>query len=198
MTARYDAVVLAGGSGSRFGGGKLLAPFRGGELIDGALRAAFAAPVETVVVVTGYDRDRVGESVTAFAERHGGDRPWRIVHATAYAEGMAATLRTGVAAIGADRDGAFVFLGDMPAIPAHVPQMLADVLGAHAAAAPIHQGVRGHPVLVSRRLFPDLLALEGDTGARAILDRLGADLMLAQVDDPGVLFDVDRWADLLH
>ena len=45
MTARYEAIVLAGGSGSRFGGGKLLAPFRGGELIDGALRAAFAAPV---------------------------------------------------------------------------------------------------------------------------------------------------------
>lgn len=198
MTARYEAIVLAGGSGSRFGGGKLLAPFRGGELIDGALRAAFAAPVEGVIVVTGYDRDRVGESVTAFAERHGGDTPWKIVHAAAYAEGMAATLRTGIAAVGAQSDGAFVFLGDMPSIPPDVARSLVDSIGANAAAAPIHQGARGHPVLFTRRLFPTLLALEGDKGARMVLDDLGADLMLVESDDPGVLFDVDRWSDLLH
>jgi len=198
MTARYEAIVLAGGSGSRFGGGKLLAPFRGGELIDGALRAAFAAPVTGVIVVTGYDRDRVGESVTAFAERHGGDTPWRIAHAAAYAEGMAATLRTGIAAVSAQSDGAFVFLGDMPSIPPDVARSLAASIGANAAAAPIHQGVRGHPVLFTPRLFPALLALEGDKGARTLLDNLGADLTLVESNDPSVLFDVDRWSDLLH
>jgi len=198
MTARYEAIVLAGGSGSRFGGGKLLAPFRGGELIDGALRAAFAAPVEGVIVVTGYDRDRVGESVTAFAERHGSDTPWRIVHAAAYVEGMAATLRTGIGAVSAQSDGAFVFLGDMPNIPPDVPGSLADSIGEKAAAAPTHQGARGHPVLFARRLFPALLALEGDKGARTVLDNLGADLTLVESNDSGVLFDVDRWSDLLH
>ena len=198
MTTRHEAIVLAGGAGSRFGGGKLLAPFRGGELIDGALRAAFAAPVAGVIVVTGYDRDRVGESVTAFAARHGGDTPLRIVHAAAYAEGMAATLRTGIAAVSAQSDGAFVFLGDMPSIPPDVARSLADSIGANAAAAPTHHGARGHPVLFTRSLFPALLALEGDKGARMLLDDLRANLTLVNCNDPGVLFDVDRWSDLLH
>ncbi len=193
---RLQAIVLAGGSGSRFGGGKLLAPYRGGELIDGALRAAFAAPVEGVIVVTGYDRDRVGESVTAFAAREGRGAALQLVHAANYSEGMAATLRAGVAAAPADAEGAFVFLGDMPSIPADVPGRLAEGLGAHKAAAPVFEGVRGHPVLFSRSLFADLSTLSGDQGARALLDGLGPDLALIGVDDRGVLFDVDRWSDL--
>ena len=198
MSLRLEAIVLAGGQGSRFGGGKLLAPYRGGELIDGALAAAFAAPVERVVVVTGYDRDRVGESVEAFAERRGDGLACQIVHAKDYAEGMAATLRTGVAALTADIDGAFVFLGDMPRIPHDAAGRLAAALGAHDAAAPSHQGARGHPVLFSRTMFPDLMALTGDAGAGRILHDLQGRLALVEIDDDGVLYDVDRWSDLLR
>jgi molybdenum cofactor cytidylyltransferase len=196
MTGRFQAIVLAGGSGSRFGGGKLLAPYRGGELIDGALRSAFAAPVESVIVVTGYDGERVAESVTAMASREGAAERVRIVHAGGYAEGMAATLRTAIAALAPDIDGVFVFLGDMPSIPSDVSIRLTEALGAHAAAAPVHEGTRGHPVLFARRTLPMLSVLAGDTGARTVLDELGADLILVETADRGVLFDVDRWSDL--
>jgi molybdenum cofactor cytidylyltransferase len=198
MSGGFEAIVLAGGSGSRFGGGKLLAPYRGGELIHGALAAAFAAPVKRVIVVTGYEGDRVGESVEAFAHRRGAGAALTLIHASDYAKGMAATLRTGVAAISEDAGGAFVFLGDMPSIPSDIPRSLSNAIGSHAAAAAIFQGERGHPVLFTRRLFSRLLALEGDNDARALLDELGADLTLVDCSDPGVLFDVDRWSDLLH
>ncbi len=196
MSPRLEAIVLAGGAGKRFGGGKLLAPYRGGELIDGALRAAFGAPVQGVIAVTGYDGERVAESITGFAQKHGAGTPLRIVHAADYGEGMAATLRAGVAALDAETDAAFVFLGDMPAIHRDTSQRLVEALGDHAAAAPIHDGQRGHPVLFSRRLFAALAGLTGDMGARDLLDALGGDLALAAVEDDGVLFDVDRWADL--
>ena len=197
MSGGLHAIVLAGGAGRRFGGGKLLAPYRGGELIDGALRAALTAPVEGVIVVTGYDGERVGESIAAFAGRHHPQTPLRIVHAPDYTEGMAATFRAGVAALPAETDAAFVFLGDMPSIPAEVPSRLAEALGAKAAAAPVYDGQRGHPVLFARRLFPKLGRLTGDHGARALLDGLGAELALVETADRGVLFDVDRWSDLL-
>lgn len=194
--ARLEALVLAAGSGSRFGGAKLTAPWRGGALIDGALGAAFAAPVRSVTVVTGAD-PKVEPAARAFAEAHGETARLRLVHAPDHAEGMAAPLRVGVASLPADAAGVFVFLGDMPLIPLAVPPRLAEALAAGAgAAAPAFEGRRGHPVLFSAALFPRLLALQGDEGARRVLGDLGDRLALVESADDGVLVDIDRPSDL--
>jgi molybdenum cofactor cytidylyltransferase len=184
-------VVLAAGSGTRFGGRKLLAPYRAGILLDAALAAALAAPVRGVTVVTGADAEAVAAAARAFAPAV------RTVHAADHAEGMGASLRTGIAALPADATGAFVFLGDMPRVPHAVLVPLAKaVLDGATAAAPVWQGRRGNPVVLSRTLFPDLLALKGDQGARAILQGLGDRLALIPGPDAGVLFDVDEPGDL--
>jgi molybdenum cofactor cytidylyltransferase len=184
-----EAVVLAAGAGTRFGGGKLMAPWRGERLIDASLLAAMAAPVRRVTLVTGADRALVSVA---------GDYPGlRVVHAADHAEGMAASLRAGIAALPPDTGGVFVFLGDMPLVPRSAPPALAAALAAGAkAAAPVFGGRRGHPVLFGRGLFTALLALSGDEGARSFLDLLGDDLALIESPDDGVLFDVDLKADL--
>lgn len=188
--------MLAGGFGARFGGGKLTAPWQGGRLIDGALSAAFAAPVRGVTVVTGAD-GAVAEAARAFADGIGQADRLRLIHAEDHAEGMAATLRAGIAALPADAAGAFVFLGDMPRIPHAVLPTLAQSLADESlAAAPVWSGQRGHPVLFSAALFPGLNALTGDEGARAVLRRLGPALALVEAPDDGVLFDVDTPAQL--
>ena len=188
--------MLAGGFGSRFGGRKLTAPWRGGRLIDGALATAFAGPVRTVTVVTGADVD-VEAASRDFAERLGQTRRLRIVHAADHAAGMSATLGAGIASLPPDADGAFVFLGDMPAVSPATLGPLAEALAAGAlAAAPMHDGRRGHPVLFSQALFQPLRTLGGDEGARRILSGLGQALALVPCDDPGVLIDIDRPEDL--
>jgi len=191
-----EAIILAGGAGSRFGGGKLLTPYRSGLLLDGAVHAAMAAPVERVILVTGHDADRVGHAAAKLAARAYPQRRFDVVFAERHAEGMAFTLQAGVAALSDNVGGAFVFLGDMPDIPVQVPAQLAARLGSRSAAAPLFNGKRGHPVLFAARLFPALLSLSGDQGARKILDALGEDLALLNVDHPGVLFDVDRPSDV--
>jgi molybdenum cofactor cytidylyltransferase len=186
-----EAIVLAAGSGSRFGGRKLLAPWGQGVLLDAALAAAFAAPARSVTVVTGSDAEAVAAAARAFDPRV------RIVHAADHAEGMGASLRTGIASLPADAGGALVFLGDMPRVPLRVLAPLAEALAAGApAAAPIFQGRRGNPVLLGRELFPDLLKLTGDAGARSVLQGLGERLALVEAPDDGVLFDVDERGDL--
>jgi molybdenum cofactor cytidylyltransferase len=191
-----EAIVLAGGAGSRFGGGKLTHAWRGGVLIDGALAAAFAAPVRSVTVVTGAD-PRVEAAARAFATRTSQPERLRIVHCAGHAEGMGATLRAGVASLPADAAGAYVFLGDMPAIPLAILPALAEALAADApAAAPRYDGQRGHPVLFSAALFPQMRALTGDQGARGVLGELGTALTLVETSDPGVLIDIDRPAQL--
>jgi molybdenum cofactor cytidylyltransferase len=187
----FEAVVLAAGSGSRFGGGKLLAAWDAGVLLEGALAAAFAAPVRSVTVVIGADAQAVAAAARDFDPRT------VIVHAADHAEGMGASLRAGIASLPDDAAGAFVFLGDMPRAPHSVLQPMADAVAAGAAAAaPVWHGRRGNPVLLGRELFPQLLALTGDAGARGVLQGLGPRLALVESPDDGVLFDVDRPEDL--
>lgn len=182
------ALVLAAGSGSRFGGPKLLAPWRGGVLLDGALEAALAAPVDSVVVVTGANADAVTRAV--------GDRA-RTVHAADHAQGMAASLKAGLAALPPDATGVVVFLGDMPLAPPDVVRRLVEAIRAGApAAAPFVAGRRGNPAAFSSSLFGQAAAIDGDRGAREVLDRLGEGLVRVETDDPGVLIDVDRPGDM--
>lgn len=189
--ARFAALVLAAGSASRFGGGKLTAPYRGAPLIAGALAAARAAPVVSVTVVTGADAAAVEAAVRAF------DPAFAVVHAPDYAEGMAASLRAGIASLPQGLAGAFVFLGDMPRVPHAVLGPLAEAVAAGApAAAPVWQGRRGNPVVLSAGLFAEARRLSGDVGARPLLQALGERLVRVEAPDDGVLFDVDEPPDL--
>ena len=193
----FEAVVLAAGAGSRFGGGKLLAPWAGGVLLDGALAAAFAAPVRRAIVVTGSGGEAVAEAASAFARRIGEAGRLHVVHAADHAEGMGASLRRAAADLAADCAGVFVFLGDMPRVPHAVLSPLAEAVRAGApAAAPSFEGRRGHPVVIGASLLPQLLTLTRDAGARSILQGLGDRLVLVEAPDDGVLFDVDERGDL--
>lgn len=199
-SARCDAVVLAAGAGRRFaergGDRKLLAPFEGRPLIAGALDAALAAPARRVLVVTDGDPD-LARIAAAQAEALGRRDDLDIVVAVDAAEGMGASLRTGVGALPADCEAVFVFLGDMPRVPPGLARALLDALTpAFDAVAPRFGERRGHPVLFGGSCFPALRALAGDVGAREVLAAIGGRLALVDSSDPGVLFDVDRPRDL--
>jgi len=165
-------------------------------LLDGALAAAFAAPVRSVIVVIGADAPRVAAATRAFAMREGETQRLRIIHAENHADGMGASLSAAAAALPADAGGVFVFLGDMPRVPHAVLDPLAIAARRAPAAAPVFQGRRGHPVVLGRDLVPRLLALSGDQGARAVLAHLGDQVALVEAPDDGVLFDVDERRDL--
>ena len=195
-TKIWAAIVLAAGVGRRFGGRKLVATFEGRPLIAGALDAAFAAPARRVLLTTDGDPD-----LAAIARKHarglGREPDLEVVVATDAAEGMGASLRAAVAALPADADGAFVFLGDMPRVPSGLAQTLAEAVRPGIdLAAPRFEGRRGHPVLFGRACFPALLALAGDVGAREVLATAGKRLALVDSPDAGVLFDIDRREDL--
>lgn len=182
------ALVLAAGSGARFGGGKLMAPWGGGVLIDGALDAAFAAPVDGVTVVTGAD-PRVAV--------HAAARGAAVVDAHEYAQGLSASLKAGIAALPPGVQGVLVLLGDMPRVPRSVLAPLVGAIKAGAlAAAPEFDARLGNPAALSSALFAKVAGLEGDRGARSLLEGLGPSLARIPSPDSGVLFDVDRLEDL--
>ncbi|PLR28974.1 molybdopterin-guanine dinucleotide biosynthesis protein MobA [Caulobacter zeae] len=189
---RLEAIVLAAGAGTRFGGGKLLAGYRGRPLLDHALDAALAAPVERVTVVI-----RPGDAAVAALVAARPDQRLRPLLAPDAAEGLGASLRAGIASLDPATTGVFVFLGDMPDVPHGLAGELATQLdGSTRIVAPVHAGQRGHPVLFSKACFPDLLALSGDRGAQGLMAAAGDAQVMVPTDAPGVLFDVDRREDL--
>ncbi|CAN1535868.1 COG2068 Uncharacterized MobA-related protein [Caulobacteraceae bacterium] len=191
-TGALEAIVLAAGSGTRFGGGKLTAPWGEGLLLDAALDAAFAAPVRSVTVVWGAD-EAVLQAASRYVDRTAQTARLHLAHNRQHAEGMGASLRNAVAGLPPDTAGAFVFLGDMPRIPHDIAPQLAEALAAGArAAAPVHGDQRGHPALFSAELFPALRSLAGDKGAGWLLNAMTHGLTLIPTEDDGVLFDVDE------
>lgn len=176
-------VVLAAGAGRRFGGAKQLAPLAGRPLLEHALMTAAAVPFGRRVVVLG---SRAGEIMERI-DLHGVDP----VVCDQWGEGMAASLREGVAALG-EVAAAVILLGDQPLVsPAAVHRVLA-ARGDGDAVRATYDGRPGHPVLFGRSLFPAVAGLRGETGARHLLT--GAEQVeCADLADP---LDVDSPADL--
>jgi len=191
-SGRFEAIVLAAGLGARFGGGKLLAPFRGRPLIAGALTRALKSPARSVVVAIGDDAGL--EAAILRLDEHA---ETRVVRVADPAKGMGASLAAAARAVPIDIDGVFVFLGDMPLVgPEVAPALVRALSGRDGIAAPAHAGRRGHPVLFGGDWIPALRALDGDVGAQALIRQAGERFTAVETDDPGVLFDVDRPEDL--
>ena len=158
-------VVLAAGGASRFGSPKQLADLGGVPLLQHAIDAmAAVAGIDPVVVVLGAEAERVEEAVDF------GDA--RRVVCEEWAEGMAASLRCGVQAVG-DCDWVILTLGDQPRVTPQVIAAIMDCAGSAPAGTDAvratYGGAPGHPVALGRAILPHVAALRGDVGARELL-----------------------------
>ena len=172
--------MLAAGASTRFAGGpKQLAPFRGRPLLEHALAAVVALTPR--VVVLGHAADAVLAAVDL--------QDARPVMCPEWAEGQAASLRCGVAALG-EVDAAVVVLGDQPRItPAAVGAVVAAAGKEEDAVRATYRGRPGHPILLRRRLLDRAEELRGDTGFRDLLASARvAEIELGDLADPA---DVD-------
>jgi molybdenum cofactor cytidylyltransferase len=188
------AVVLAAGSGSRFGGAKQLAELDGKPLLEHALRAVEAVPaIDRIVVVLGARADEIRVGVDFGSAE--------VVVCADWEEGQAASLRCGIDAIDGAR-AVVLLLGDMPRLTPPVIARFADLGGQHgseARARAVYDGVPGHPVVLGSAYFAALAGLSGDRGARDVLKKIGAypiecgDLCSpADVDTPEALDELRR------
>lgn len=185
----WSALILAAGAGRRFGGSKLVADIGGRPLIRQVADRVACADFAELVVVTGADRSGVRAALAGLT--------CRIVDAPDWAEGVAASLRTGIAALDPAARGVCVFLGDMPRVPVDLSRVLAERAEASGyAARPRHVGKPGHPVAFTQEAFADLMALQGDEGAASLLKARAGSVAYVDTAESGVLLDIDTPADL--
>jgi len=192
VTGRIVGVLLAAGRGERFGGGKLLVPLPAGPNAGVALGVAacrnLRAAVGGVIAVV-----RPGDpALVASLAREGA----HVVVAANADGGMGASLAAGIAAA-SGADGFVVALGDMPWVaPATIRAVVEALRSGASIAAPRCHGRRGHPVGFAAAHRAELVALAGDQGARAIVEANASLVTFVDVDDTGVLADVDVPEDL--
>jgi CTP:molybdopterin cytidylyltransferase MocA/xanthine/CO dehydrogenase XdhC/CoxF family maturation factor len=183
---RVAGIVLAAGTSSRMGRNKLVESLDGVAMVRRAVDAALASRLDPILVVTGHEADKIGAAL--------GGADVTFAHNADYREGLSSSLRAGIAAVPSDCDGAMILLGDMPGIsPTLIDRLVTafDPDQGRAICIACAGGQRGHPVLWSRGYFGEINALDGDKGARELLDRHTAALHEIQADDDAPLTDID-------
>ncbi len=182
------AVVLAAGSSSRMAPQhKLLLTDRTGTaMVARVVDHVLASTARPVIVVVGHRADEVRAALR--------DRDVTFVYAAAYADGLSASLRTGINAVPKTASAVLVCLGDMPLVTGPMMQRLIDAYDpdeGRAVIVPTCRGKMGNPVLWDRRFFLDITGLVGDMGARPLLDRHAEHVAPVEIGDDAVLRDFD-------
>jgi len=176
------ALVLAAGEGRRFGGTKQLAELDGRPLLSYALAAV--AGISPRVVVLGHAADEI----LAAVDLHGA----RPVICPDFADGQAASLKCGIAAL--DTDAVLVVLGDQPGITARALDAMIAAAGDEDAVRATYDGVPSHPVLLRRPLLERAGELRGDVGFRDLLrDARVREVEVGHLADPA---DIDTREEL--
>lgn len=191
MTTACAVIVLAAGKGSRFDAGAHKLAQRLGDLsvLATTLRHAVATQLAVVVVTTAAFADVARSAVAA---RDVVVLP-EIGSAQDAALGMGSSISAGVSAR-PHADGWLILPGDMPLVRPATLLAVAQQLDRHPVAYAQHNGRRGHPVGFAAELYSELVALSGDEGARRLVARYPA--FGVELDDPGILVDIDTVSDL--
>lgn len=172
------AVVLAAGLSRRMGEPKLLLPLGGRPVIRATAERVRAGGVGLMIVVAGTEAAALAAALAGL--------PVRVVVNPTPEAGQASSVRSGVAALPPDAEAALIALGDQPFLPEEViPALLAERgRSGKSIVAPRYRDGRGNPVLFDRSVFPELLAIAGDEGARSVVERDPARVALVPFDIP--------------
>ncbi|MEE9315045.1 MAG: nucleotidyltransferase family protein [Rhizobiaceae bacterium] len=169
-------IILAAGQSRRMGAvNKLVEPWQGKPLVCHVYEAAMASKLDEVIVVTGFEPNKI-RSVLAGA---------RLVHNPDFEAGMAGSISVG-AEFAEQGDGVMILLGDMPLVTAtHINEILSRFDGGAASiVAATSEGKLGNPVLFGRNYFEALQSLEGDRGARGLIE-VTRNLTKVEIGDAG-------------
>ncbi len=187
MRFRPTIIVLAAGSGSRFGGPlhKLAQTFGGSTVLGSTVAHAVQTQLPVLVVTTAAMVPMISGQLAS--------RDMLVLTSQEAARGMGDSIAAGVA----ERSGApgwLILPGDMPLVQPGTMLAVATAMEQYVVVHAEHRGRRGHPVGFAAELYSELVKLQGDEGARRIIARYPAHGL--EVADRGVVLDVDTAADL--
>jgi molybdenum cofactor cytidylyltransferase len=198
LSLPIQGILLCAGASTRFGGDKLLAPVSACALglpgdrmpMAGISAATIISAVGSVLAVVRPGHAELRALLAA--------KGCEVLETDRALRGIGASIAAAVEATG-DAEGWLIALGDMPFVTPATMRAVSQALAAGALiATPVDEhGRRGHPVGFSRALRAELVALDGDEGARALIARHSSSITKVPVEDPGIFVDIDTRDDMM-
>ena len=179
-------LILAAGESSRMGTPKATLPYRGRTFLEGIVQTLRSAGLERIAVVLGHRAGEIQPRIKAEAID--------VVINPDYRSGQTSSLQAGLRALATDDlEAVLLCLVDHPAVSPETVRTILSAFreGAAPVVIPTYRGRRGHPVLIGRQLFDELLGLTRDAGADSVVRRYRPATRCVEVEDEGVVIDVD-------
>ena len=180
------ALILAAGESSRMGRDKATLGYGSSTFLETIVKALGAAGLERVAVVLGHHAEEIRQAMNLGAAEVVINRNYRRGQTSSLQAGLKALKRPGLEAV-------VVCLADHPAVSSETLRRLVDSFRESRAPVviPTYQGRRGHPVVMARELFEELDSLGPDAGANTVVRKYHGATQFVEVNDPGVLLDID-------
>lgn len=198
MNSSICAIILAAGTASRMGKPKQLLPLGDLALLEHTINRLVNENFTEVITVIGYEAINIKNRIPIDNER------FRWVENEAYLTGQSSSLRVGIESLQKHHTNVMVFLGDLPFIQAETIRLIykfgVDRMKENEEAfviRPTYKEVPGHPVFFGHINKHHFAQLQGDNGGKPIMKRISNHILL-EVEDPGILFDVDTPEDYVE
>jgi len=197
-----SAILLAAGESKRMGTPKQLIELDGEPMARKSLRTLLAAPIGEIIIVLGNSHTIVSEklfgNISMVETTPYGTAAVRSVVNEQSREGMGSSIKMGIHALSPSSEAAVIALADQPFIrPDTVTALIrAFTASGKGIALPRHGERRGHPVIFGAKYYQNLCTLPPDRGANTILRDNSPDILILDVDDEGILIDIDTPEDL--
>ena len=187
---KISAIILAAGPSSRMGFLKQTINIKGKSMLELVLNKVRKFPFYEIIIVLGYKYEEIMNTLKLKFEK--------VVINEEYEKGMSSSLKKGVLNIFKDSEAFAVFLADMPLIKEESIEKVINEFNERSCliVAPIFNKVIGHPVIFHRNLIPEIINLEGDIGAKKVIEKYRDKACFIEVNDEGVLIDIDTPKDL--
>jgi len=183
------AIILAAGSSRRMGSQKLLLPFGQSTIIETVIDQVLNSSVDQVMVVLGADQEKIRNAI--------GQKPVQFCHNKEHEEGMLSSVICGIRSLPPDAVTALIFLGDQPGIPPLVTNQVMDAYNEElfGIVIPVFNHRRGHPLLVDMKYRKEVENLDLEQGLRSLRHHFPEDVLEVEVNEPGILVDIDTKED---
>jgi len=183
------ALILAAGSSRRMGSQKLLLPYGQSTIIETVVDNILNSSIDHVMVVLGANQDEVRNSLEHEAVQFCYNRE--------HEKGMLSSVICGIRALPPDALSVLIFLGDQPGISPAVTNSVIDAYTEElfGIVIPVHMHRRGHPLLVDMKYRKEIEQLDLELGLRSLRHHFPQDVLEVEVDEPGILVDIDTRED---
>ena len=181
-----SAIILAAGQSMRMGQPKMLLPWGKCTVIEHVISTFLNAKIEDVIVITGGAREQVESAI--------GHYPIRKIHNKDYATGeMLSSIQCALEAMPDQAQAALIGLGDQPQVQERTVQLICEEYQGSKSRliVPSFQMRRGHPWLVARPLWNEILGLKPPQSPRDFLNSRADEIHYVSVDSQSVLADLD-------